>query len=106
MTLDQYWHGDPWLTVFYRQKHNLDIESRNQELWLQGYYIHNAIATNFHNAFSDKGRRAEKYIEKPIRITPLTEREKRIEADTERRKTIEWLNRLKKSFEQKEAPNA
>lgn len=101
MTAGQFWHGDPWLVEAYRQKHNMGIEERNQELWLQGLYFSDAINVALSNALGKKGTKKQKYIEKPIRITPMTEAEKEAAVRRERAKAIEYFNRLKASWDNK-----
>lgn len=71
------WH-DFWFESIdrfhdYWQRYQFDIERRNQELWLQGLYIQEAIA-----AVMDSKHRV-KYPEKPHRITELTEAEREAE---------------------------
>lgn len=105
MTHDQYWYGDPWLVVTYKKAHTMKVEQRNQELWLQGAYFFNAISTAFNNfgqSLSKKNRKPQgKYLEKPIRITPLTEDEKTLKAKQERQKAIDYFTNLQKKWEQK-----
>jgi hypothetical protein len=103
MSAAEFWDGDPYLAAVYRQKHNYDIENRNQELWLQGYYIHNAISANLQNAFAKKGGRTHKYLEKPIRITPMTKIEKQIEAARERKRIINYFRRFEKAWKKKQS---
>ena len=43
MTYDQYWNDDCQLVKFYRKAHKLKNEQKNQELWLQGMYIYEAL---------------------------------------------------------------
>ena len=43
MTEGQYWNGDPQLVKTYRKKHELQREQTNQEMWLQGLYIYEAL---------------------------------------------------------------
>ena len=74
MSYEEFWHGKPILAVFYRKKHLLDIEQRNQELWMQGLYFLDAISVALNNSFS---KHKAKYIAEPIRITPKTEEEAR-----------------------------
>lgn len=78
MTADEYWKGNPYLAKEYSEAHKLRVEERNQEMWLQGFYIWQALEVAFHNhpAMPIKSIKPEKYLEKPIRITPLTEAEK------------------------------
>jgi hypothetical protein len=44
MTPEQYWDGDPWLCKAYRRKAEFDKERLNEQLWLQGMYIYEALA--------------------------------------------------------------
>lgn len=107
MSHDQYWDDNPWLTEIFRKAHNLRIESRNQELWLQGLYIHNAfgvVMSNFGRGLSGKkgSNKTDKYIESPIRITPLTDAEKKQKEKEERKKIIAHFTKLQKQFERRE----
>lgn len=106
MTHDQYWNDDVWLAETYRHAHNLKVEMRNQELWLQGLYVYNAFAVvmaNFGRGLSGKARgKQEKYIDKPIRITPLSEAEKKQKAKEDRRRVIQHFTALQRQFERKE----
>ena len=103
MTHDQYWYDDPWLVVTYKQAHTMKIEMRNQELWLQGAYFFNALSvafSNFGQSLSKKNRKPQqKYLEKPIRITPLTESEQAIKVREERQKTIDFFTNLQRKWE-------
>jgi hypothetical protein len=74
MTYEQYWNGDCQLVKYYRKAHELRNEQKNQELWLQGLYIYDAlcaVAPVFH-AFAKPGTRPLPYSEKPY---PLTKEE-------------------------------
>lgn len=102
MSRDEYWNGPPYLTRVYREIHNMKIEARNQELWLQGLYNYEAFATVISNAFRKKGTSPVKYREKPIRITPLTEEEKRQEVLEARRKIIAKFSALERAWKMKE----
>lgn len=106
MTHEQFWDDDPWLVDVYRRAHNLQIEARNQELWLQGLYIYDAFNTvmaNFGRSLSkNKSGKEAKYVEKPIRITPLTDAERKQKEKEERRKVIAHFTALQKQFERQE----
>ena len=84
MSWDEFWHSSLDRLGFYWQKHQFDIEKRNQELWMQGLYIRMAVASCL------DGKRA-KYPDKPQRITELTEMEKELE---NQRKVNELRNAL------------
>lgn len=98
MTYDQYWHGSPGLVIAYAEAHRLLTERRNFELWMQGAYIFEAASAAVYNSLRTKGP-PEKYREKPIRITPLSKKEK----EEESRKAWEIikskLNAIKESFD-------
>ncbi len=43
MTSEQYWDDDPQLCKAYRRKAEFDKERLNEQLWLQGLYIYEAL---------------------------------------------------------------
>lgn len=82
MTYEQFWEQSPRLAVAYRKAYRLRRETENEQAWLQGLYVFDAFAVCMANAFSKPGTKKQKYIERPIDIFPLTERErKRREAE-------------------------
>ena len=76
MTYEEYWRGDPYLTVIYRKAWELRKEQRNHELWWQGFYIYEAVGSVMSSIFHAKGKKPDPYPSEPHRITPLTEKEK------------------------------
>ena len=44
---------------------------------MQGLYVYDAFAVCLANAFRKRGAKVQNYLEKPIDIFPLTEKEKR-----------------------------
>jgi hypothetical protein len=90
MSYDEFWNGKPELAVWYRKKHRLEIEQRNQELWLQGLYFNNAVSVALNNGFNKK---KIQYIDKPIRLFPETEDEKKAEAEREKDEELKALKR-------------
>lgn len=94
MTADEFWHGEPYMAAIYRKAHEMRNDERNQELWLQGLYIYDAVAVALANGLSKRGVPKQAYLDKPLRIRPLTEAEKEAEARKEREKItrqFEWL---------------
>ena len=80
MTAEQYWDGDSTLVKYYRKAEELRNEKRNQELWLQGMYVYEAIcdvAPVLH-AFASKGTKPAPYSSKPYALT-----EKQVKRDEE-----------------------
>lgn len=99
MSYDEFWYGKPELAKYYREKHKLEIEQTNQQLWLQGLYIYDALAVVMSNAFS---KRKDKYIEKPFDLFPPTEEEKEAKAEQIRLAMYEKLNAFKAEFEKRQ----
>lgn len=100
MTHDEFWYGDVWLAKVYREAHNMKIEMRNQELYMQGYYNYSgfaAVIANFAKSFSkNKGGKQETYLKEPVRLTPLTERERKRKERRELRELRRQLDSWKK----------
>lgn len=87
MTPEQYWEGDCTLVKYYRRAEELRNEKRNQELWLQGMYIYEAICdvAPILHAFAKKGTKPTPYSTKPY---PLNDKQrKRDEEEKQRRLT-------------------
>ena len=71
MTPDQFWNDDPMLAKYYRQAHSLELERKNQELWLQGLYVYEALCdvSPILQAMAKKGTKARPYPDRPYSIT-------------------------------------
>lgn len=74
---DVFWNGDYCSFKYYAEVYKLDVERRNQELWMQGMYNYEAFATVMSRTM-DKRSKA-KYPDKPYRITEMSEDEKEAE---------------------------
>ena len=84
MTPEQYWDGDSTLARAYRKADEIRMERKNQELWLQGMYIYEAIcdASPILHDFAKKGTKPHPYADKPY---PITEKQhKRNKVDKEK----------------------
>lgn len=70
MTAEQYWEGDATLVIYYRKAEELRKERRNQEMWLQGMYVYDAISrlSPILRAFAKKGTKPQPYPEEPYAI--------------------------------------
>ena len=86
MTPKQYWEESPYLAVAFRNAFRLKRQIDNEQAWLNGMYVYDAIAVCMANAFSKQGSKKQTYIEKPIDIFPLTEREKKRREEEENAK--------------------
>lgn len=71
MTPEQFWDGDPDLARYYRKAEEIRNEKRNQELWLQGLYIYEALcdASPIFHSFAKKGTKPRPYAEHPYSLT-------------------------------------
>lgn len=97
MPANEYWYGDPELLNNYIRAEEIRQRKRNNELWLQGLYIYQAIGalTPVLNPFSKK-HKADKYISKPIPIT----REEIAEAEQEKiNRFVDYMHSLVKKTE-------
>ena len=94
MTPEEYWKGDPMLLRAYRKAYELKRERRNEELWLQGMYIYEAIGdlAPILHAFAKKGAQAKPYAEHPYPITA------RLHAEAERLKEKREYEKQKINF--------
>lgn len=71
MTYDQYWNDDCELVVYYRKANELKNARKNQELWLQGMYIYEALCcvSPVLHAFAKRGTKPHPYRDKPYPIS-------------------------------------
>lgn len=93
MTYDQFWNDDVNLVKYYRKADEIKIERKNQELWLQGLYMYEALCdvSPILQAFAKKGTKARPYSEKPYSIT---ERQRKIENEEKERAVAEKGKRM------------
>ena len=95
MTYNEFWHGDAKLVEVYRKAAELRDRRRNQEMWLQGMYIYEALCdASPLFRFSMKGGTVKPapYVKEPY---PVTEAEVREREEREARLKEE---RLKAEF--------
>lgn len=110
MSPEQFWDQDPWLTMAYRQAHELKNEQHNQEMWVQGLYVYEAFGVVIHNALKKKGDKPLEYPEEPFPLT-IEEKERRESRDRERAMLVSkakfeaWAGSLKIEKAQDEAEN-
>lgn len=94
MTPEQYWDGDPSLTKYYRKAHELQRKRRNEDLWLQGMYIYEALCdvSPLLQAFAKRGTKAHPYVDRPYSITKDDrEEEKKLKEQREREKAKQYM---------------
>lgn len=98
MSYKDYWFGDPWIIVAHRKADKLNRDRRNQEMWLQGMYIHDSVSIAIANAFGKKGANPILYPNKPYAITkPEQERdgENRQAQESENKRLIAMVENSK-----------
>ena len=104
MSYDEYWTCSPKRYRAYRQTHKLKTEQRNQEMWLQGFYVYKAVETALHNqpAFATKPVKPVNYLEEPVPITEEKIKEKQAEQEEQKLKDFpNYLTQLQKRWENK-----
>ena len=100
MTSEEFWNEPPRLAEAYREAHKLKTELINQDAWIYGMYVYDAVSVAIANAFGKQGAKKEKYLEKPleIRATPQTSEEAK-------QKVINQLDAWKEAFEARKGIN-
>lgn len=80
MTYDQYWNDDPSLVRAYRKAAELNAERKNQELWLQGMYIYEALCcvSPVMRAFAKKNTKAIPYPKEPYPLSPRQKEQNKV----------------------------
>ena len=93
MSFAEYWTGDPSLVRYYRKAYQIKQEEINNNAWLQGMYIYDAVSTAVHNALRGKNTRAREYTKQPydFKHKEKTEMEKAKEVQIEQQKAAAWM---------------
>ena len=70
MTEEQYWDRDCLLVKAFRKAEELKTDRKNQEMWLQGAYIYEALCrvSPILHAFAKKGTKPVPYLAEPFAI--------------------------------------
>ena len=94
MTAEQYWEGDPSLPRYYRKAYELQRKRRNEELWLQGMYIYEALCdvSPILQAFAKRGTKPHPYSDHPYSITnDDREEERKLKEKRDREKAKQYM---------------
>ena len=96
MSYAEYWEGDPELVQYYRKAYHIKQEEINNNAWLQGMYIYDAVSTALHNALRGMGKSkppARDYAKQPYEFKNKvkTEAEKAKEVEIEQEKAAAWM---------------
>lgn len=78
MTYEQYWDGDVQIAKFYRRAYEQKRERINEQLWLQGLYIYDALL-RVAPAFRPMSKaEPDKYMSEPLPITETALKKRKI----------------------------
>ena len=96
MSYAEYWDGDSKLAQYYRKAYQIKQEEINNNAWLQGMYVYDAISTALHNALRGLGKNntpPKDYAKKPYEFKNKvkTEAEKAKEVEMEQEKAAAWM---------------
>lgn len=75
MSYEQYWFDDCCIAKFYKKAYDLQRDRINEQLWLQGLYIYDALCDVAPALRAMGAKPPEKYVSEPY---PLTEKEMKI----------------------------
>lgn len=92
------------MAIAYRKAYKLQRQIGNEQAWLVGLYNLHAFAIVLTNAFSKKGSKQQKYLERPIDIFPLTEEEKQRRLEEENKRMTDALKAMQRSQRNKKKP--
>ncbi len=90
MTYEQFWDQDVFLVKAFREADSIRRRRRNEELWLEGVYMAEALSATVGNMFS-KGNKYQ-YPPEPI---PITAEEQKARREREEKAKME---RMKAAF--------
>ena len=96
MSYAEYWEGDPLLARYYRKAYRIKQDEINNNAWLQGMYVYDAVSTALHNALRGMGKQkppAKDYAKQPyeFRDKVKTDAEKAKEVEIEQEKAAAWM---------------
>lgn len=101
MSYHDFWYGPAFMTTFYKDAHKLRIRQQDENNWMLGMYVYEAIldCSPILHAFSKRGTKPLPYAEKPYLLDKLEtktkaeiEKEKEQERENERLKFIVQMN--------------
>lgn len=76
MTYEQYWHSDPYLTVYYQKAKKMKFDYDNQMAWINGLYIYDAVSAIVFNTWCRKdGEQCKDYASKPYEFDEAKQEE-------------------------------
>ena len=85
MTYEQFWFGEPVIAKYYREADKINKKRANEELWLSGIYMREALISTVGNMFS------KNKFEYPSEPKPITEAEIEAKREREQRERMEKM---------------
>ena len=78
MPYDLFWNGDVSAVIDYRKAEEYRVKRKNEEMWLQGMYVYNAVysVSPVLHAFAKSGTKPYPYMSEPLPITREQETKK------------------------------
>lgn len=91
MTFDEFWYGNSSLCRVYMEAYKLKQKALDEQLWLQGFYVYNALncAAPVLHAFAKQGTKPLPYLKSPITQTQEYKEQKDEISEEEKQKQIE-----------------
>ncbi len=77
MTYDEFWNQNVDMARAYRKADEMKRKRQNEEMWVQGLYIRDALISTVGNMFSGKGAQKHEYPKEPYAITELEIKERK-----------------------------
>lgn len=98
MSEEQFWHSNPAKIEVYAEAWKQEQKRQNEVIHTYvGTYVLSALTTAIDGVLNGKKSKA-KYIEKPIRLFELTEKEKEEEQRKAREAFLAWANLTKSKY--------
>lgn len=85
MTYEQFWEQDCALVKYYRKAARIRQDLKNQDAWLQGMYVYQAVGNlaPILRAFAKKGAKPQPYPEQPFELN--VRQDKKVEKTKEKK---------------------
>lgn len=111
MSYDEFWYDSPYRAKFYREAKKIQVKQRDEEFWMQGVYIYDALCrvSPILHAFSKSGTKPLPYPTKPYMAQFEEEQktineQKMVENERLRAQILfeRWARTMQKKFGDKE----
>lgn len=91
MTEDEFWAMNPKRIRPYKKAYEIRLKERDEQSWLQGLYIHQALLSTVGNMFRGKTAKPYSYPDKPFAADKDTSASDRPLTEKERQRQVEAL---------------